>query len=55
MTKKNLLYYFCWLEFLSGVDPDPYWMIGSVFRSFLDPDLNSEYGFGYTYTHANIG
>ena len=27
--------------------------IGSVFRSFLDPDLYSEYGSGST--HANIG
>ena len=38
-----------WLE------PEPVsWIrIGSVFRSFLDPDPDSEYGSGST--HANIG
>ena len=31
----------------SVVDPDPY--MGSVFRSFVDPDSYSQYGSGFTY------
>ena len=58
---SNLLYFSSFIIFfvcnvihfslacLNVVDPDPYWiLIGSVFRSFVDPDPYSEYGSGST-------
>ena len=45
-----------WIRFLLQGSQPVLWIrirIGSIFRSFLDPDPYSEYGFGFT--RANIG